>query len=70
MAYVKKTTNPNYGRPKTNRNVRLELRLSESENQILVECSSIMGVRKTDVIVYALSQLHKQLHSPSSTAND
>lgn len=61
MAYVKKTNNPNYGRPKTHRSERFELRLSKTEAQLLEECSAITGLRRTDVVVKALAMLHKTL---------
>lgn len=60
-AYVKKTNNPNMGRPKTNRNVRLELRLTESENELLTKCSEKTGQTRTAVIVKGISMVYKAL---------
>lgn len=60
--YIKKTNNPKMGRPKTvNRNNRLELRLSDSENELLNECTSILGETKTDVIVRGVELVYKEL---------
>lgn len=61
-AYVKKTDNPNMGRPKTvNRTVRLELRLSESENALLNKCTELSGRTKTDVLVKGVALVYKEL---------
>ena len=50
------------GRPKTNRNVRLELRLTEAENKMLEECSQLTGKRRTDVIVKGIALVYKELN--------
>lgn len=62
-AYVKKTNNPNMGRPKTNRNVRLELRLTEAENALLTKCSEITNRTRTEVIVKGISMVYKELQN-------
>lgn len=50
------------GRPTTNpRTVRLEIRLSESESDLLNECSKKTGNTRTDVIVKGISLVHKSL---------
>ena len=40
------------GRPKIDnpKNIRLEIRLSKEENQLLSDCAEKMGATKTDVI--------------------
>lgn len=65
MAYTKKTNNPNYGRPKTHRTERFELRLTKHEAQLLEECSAITGLRRSDVVVKALGELHSRLQADS-----
>lgn len=63
-AYVKKTDNPNMGRPTTNpRTVCLHLRLSEAENNMIEECSRKTGRTKTDVIVKGVSLIYKELQN-------
>lgn len=62
-AYVKKTNNPNMGRPKTNRNVRLELRLTEAENALLTKCSEITNRTRTEVIAKGISMVYKELQN-------
>lgn len=58
------------GRPKTNRNVRLELRLSEDESKLLEECVKLLsepsGFKKTtrtDAIIKGITILHETLTS-------
>lgn len=63
-AYIKKTNNPNMGRPKTvNRTNRLELRLSDSENEQLNKCALILGLTKTDVLVRGIELVYDGLDS-------
>lgn len=59
--YIRKTNNPNMGRPRTNRNVRIELRLTEGENKLLEECSQRTGKTRTAVIVKGIAMVHKAL---------
>lgn len=64
MAYVKRTDNPNFGRPKTvNRTVRLELRLSEQENALLNECTKLASCTKTDILIKGINLVHKELQN-------
>lgn len=49
------------GRPRTNRNVRIELRLTEGENKLLEECSQKTGKTRTAVIVKGIAMVHKAL---------
>ena len=51
------------GRPKTNRNVRLELRLTEAENALLTKCSEITNRTRTEVIVKGISMVYKELQN-------
>lgn len=63
MAYKKKGLNPNMGRPTTNpKTIRLEIRLSESENILLEECVRKTGHSKTDIIVKGISLVNKELN--------
>lgn len=59
-AYQKKSKNPNMGRPTVNpKNNRLEIRLSDSESNMLDECVRRTGRNKTDVIVKGISMVYK-----------
>lgn len=51
------------GRPKIEnpKNIRLEIRLTQSENKLLEECASNMGITKTDVIIEGIRLVSKQL---------
>ena len=63
MAYKKRGLNPNMGRPTTNpKTIRLEIRLSESENVLLEECVRKTGRSKTDIIVKGISLVNKELN--------
>lgn len=62
-AYVKKTDNPNMGRPTSNpRTVGLNLRISQSENELLEKCCKLTGRSKTDVVLKGVSLVYKELH--------
>lgn len=62
MAYVKRTDNPNYGRPTTNpKTLRLEIRLSEAENALLIECAKKAGLNRTGAIIEGLNLLKEEL---------
>ena len=60
-AYRKKSNNPNMGRPTTNpKNNRLEIRLTDSEKNMLDECVRRTGGSKTDVIVKGILMVYKE----------
>lgn len=62
MPYIKKTGNPNIGRPTTNpRNLCLHLRLSQKENDMIAECAKRAEMTKTDVIMRAIALYHQEL---------
>ncbi len=51
------------GRPTKNpKTHRLEIRLSETENQLLKDCTDITGLTRTDVIIKGLNLLKEQLN--------
>ena len=51
------------GRPTKNpKTHRLEIRLSETENQLLKDCTDITGLTSTDVIIKGLNLLKEQLN--------
>lgn len=43
------------------RNVRLEIRLTQSENQMLEECAKQMNTTKTDVLIKGVELVKKEL---------
>lgn len=49
------------GRPKSEnpRNVRLEIRLTKTESQLLEECARELNTTKTDVIVKGIEIIHQ-----------
>lgn len=51
------------GRPKIEnpKNVRLEVRLTQKENELLEECASKMNATKTDVINKGIQLVKKEL---------
>lgn len=50
------------GRPKTvNRTARLELRLSDEENELLKRCVTMSGKTKTDVIMHGIELVYGEL---------
>ncbi len=51
------------GRPKSEnpKNVRLEIRLTKTESQLLEECSRELETTKTDVIVKGIEIIHQRL---------
>lgn len=62
FVYTKKTCNPKMGRPKTvNRTARLELRLSDEENELLKRCVTMSGKTKTDVIMHGIELVYGEL---------
>ncbi len=56
--------NSKVGRPKKEdgekKSVRLEIRLTEAESQILSELSGKLGISKTDTIMMAVKRLAKK----------
>lgn len=62
MAYIKKTDNPNMGRPTKNpRSLCLHLRLSQKENDMIAACAEKAGTTKTEVIMRAVALYHREL---------
>lgn len=62
-AYVKKTDNPNMGRPTKNpRNIDLKIRLSAAENEMLNKCAEATGRTRTDIIVKGVAMVYKELN--------
>lgn len=60
--YIKKTTNPNMGRPTTApKTRRLEIRLTESENDMLLECAEKTGKDRTAIIIEGITSIYKSL---------
>lgn len=55
---------PKAGRPRKGdadkKTVRLEIRLTEAENQVLNELSEKMGLSKTDTILKAVTRMAKK----------
>ncbi len=51
------------GRPKSDnpRNIRLEIRLTKAENELLEECSKDLNTTKTDVIIRGIENIHQRL---------
>lgn len=50
------------GRPTTNpRTVGLNLRISQSENELLEKCCKLTGRSKTDVVLKGVSLVYKEL---------
>lgn len=51
------------GRPKIDnpKNVRLEIRLTQEENNVLTECAKRLGVTKTEVINKGILLVKKEL---------
>ena len=43
------------------RDVRLEIRLTKSEHEILMECARKLGTTKTDVIVKGIRMVNEEL---------
>lgn len=43
------------------RNVRLEIRLTQTENQTLEECAKRMNTTKTDVLIKGVELVKKEL---------
>lgn len=59
-AYIKKTNNPNMGRPTVApRNCEVKVRLSQAEKDLLEDCVRKSGRTKTDVIVKGISMVYK-----------
>lgn len=56
------TTPKKMGRPTTNpRKCSLHLRVSETELQLISECSELSGLSRTDAIIKGLNLLKEQL---------
>ncbi len=54
------------GRPTVDpRTIRLEIRLSESENKILTECVNQTGRDKTSIMVEGILRVYESLKSKS-----
>lgn len=55
--------NPKIGRPKSEnpRNIRLEIRLSKQEDEMLAECTKLLNTTKTDVIVQGIQMIKLKL---------
>lgn len=51
------------GRPKTNnpKNIRLEIRLTKSENELLEECAKRLNTTKTEVINKGIGLVKERL---------
>lgn len=43
------------------RNVRLEIRLTQSENEMLEECAEKMNTTKTNVLIKGIELVNKEL---------
>lgn len=43
------------------RNVRLEIRLTQSENKLLEKCAERMGATKTSVLIHGIELVSKEL---------
>lgn len=57
------TTSKKMGRPTNNpKTLRLEIRLSEKENELLLECVRKSGLNRTDVIVKGINLFKEQLN--------
>lgn len=52
------------GRPKIDnpRNVRLEIRLTQAENEMLESCAEKLSATKTDVIVKGIEKVNEELN--------
>lgn len=51
---------PRTGRPTDEpKNVRLEIRLTERQSQMLEECAKDLNITKTDVIVRGIGEIHQ-----------
>ena len=62
--YIKKTDNPNMGRPTQNpKRVRLEVRLTEAEAEMLKVCAEKLGITRTDVITEGIKRTYRELSS-------
>ena len=58
----KKTNNPNMGRPTVSpKTRRLEIRLTESENAMLLECAEKTGKDRTAIIIEGITSIYKSL---------
>lgn len=61
-AYVKKTNNPNMGRPSVNpRNNDLRVRLSDAEEEMLQKILRQTGRSKTEIVVKGIALVYKEL---------
>lgn len=61
-AYTKKTNNPNMGRPTTApKTRRIEIRLTESESDMLRECAEKTGKDRTAIIIDGITSIYKRL---------
>ncbi len=57
------TTPKKMGRPATKlRNCSLHLRISDTELQLISECSELSGLSRTDAIIKGLNLLKEQLN--------
>ena len=54
---------PKIGRPKSNnpRNINTRIRMTKDESDILQECSDILGISKTDVVIKGIKKVHDEL---------
>lgn len=53
---------PKTGRPTDDpKKVRLEIRLTERQSQMLEECAKDLNMTKTDVIVKGIEEIHQYL---------
>lgn len=51
---------PRTGRPTDNpKKVRLEIRLTEEQSEMLTECANSLNLTKTDVIVKGIEAIHQ-----------
>lgn len=53
---------PKTGRPTDNpKNIRIEIRLNEEQNNILKECCDKLSMTKTDVLIKGLEEVYKNI---------
>lgn len=54
---------PRTGRPpiENPKNIRLEIRLSEATNKMLVECATLLNTTRTDVIEKGIQKVHESI---------
>lgn len=53
---------PRTGRPTDNpKNIRLEIRLNEEQNNILKECCDKLGMTKTNILIKGLEEVYKSI---------